>query len=106
MLDALLAACLVVLTVAIHAAGFSALLHATMRWHALAKSGFLPVTRLVIGLTCWLLLIHGVEIAGAPARTARGIDGHPHVRALDRALLRVRLAVDQQLHAQESRAGS
>lgn len=63
MLDALLAACLVVLTVAIHAAGFSALLRAMMRWNALATSGFLPVTRLVIGLTCWLLLIHGVEIA-------------------------------------------
>lgn len=60
--DVLLVVGLVVLTVAIHATGFSALLHATMRWHALATSGFLPVTRLVIALTCWLLLIHTIEI--------------------------------------------
>ena len=59
----LIAGGLVVLTVAIHAAGFSALLRAIMRWHALAASGFRPVTRLVIGLTCWLMLIHVVEIA-------------------------------------------
>jgi len=34
-----------------------------MRSHALAKTGFRPVTQLVIGLTCWLILIHMVEIS-------------------------------------------
>ena len=54
---------LVVVTVVIHAAGFSALVRAIMWSHALDTSGFWPVTRLVIGLTCWLLLIHLVEIS-------------------------------------------
>jgi hypothetical protein len=54
---------LVVATVAIHAAGFSALLRALMRSHALSTSGFRPVTALVIGLACWLVLIHVVEIS-------------------------------------------
>jgi hypothetical protein len=67
---------LVVVTVAIHAVGFGVLLRAMMRSHALAMSGFLPVTRVVIGLTCWLILIHLVEVfiwglfllvAGVPA---------------------------------------
>lgn len=34
-----------------------------VRSHALDTSGFRPVTRLVIGLTCWLILIHLVEIS-------------------------------------------
>jgi hypothetical protein len=59
----LIAGGLVVVTVAIHAVGFDALLRAMMRSQALAKSGFRPVTRLVIGLTCWLILIHLVEIS-------------------------------------------
>jgi hypothetical protein len=54
---------LVVVTVVIHAVGFSALLRGIIRSHALATSGFWPVTRLVICLTCWLLLIHLVEIS-------------------------------------------
>jgi hypothetical protein len=54
---------LVVVTVAIHAVGFGVLLRAMMRSHALATSGFLPVTRVVIGLTCWLILIHLVEVS-------------------------------------------
>jgi hypothetical protein len=58
----LIAGGLVVVTVAIHAAGFSALLRAIMRWNALATSGFRPVTGLVVGLTCWLVLIYVVEI--------------------------------------------
>jgi hypothetical protein len=63
LVETLVAVGLVVVTVVIHAAGFSALLRAIMRWRALATSGFLPVTRLVIGLTCWLMLIHVVEIS-------------------------------------------
>ena len=50
-------------TVVIHAVGFDLLLRAMMRSHALDTSGFQPVTRWVIGLTCWLILIHLVEIS-------------------------------------------
>jgi hypothetical protein len=53
---------LVVVTVFIHAVGFDVLLRAIVRSHALDTSGFRPVTRWVIGLTCWLILIHLVEI--------------------------------------------
>jgi ion channel len=63
LLKLLIACLLVVVTVTIHAAGFSALLRAIMRWRALDRSGFRPVTGLVIGLTCWLILIHVVEIS-------------------------------------------
>jgi hypothetical protein len=54
---------LVVVTVAIHAVGLDVLLRALIRSHALAKSGFWFVTRSVVGVTCWLILIHLVEIA-------------------------------------------
>jgi len=54
---------LVLVTVFIHAVGFDLLFRAVMRSHALAKSGFWPVTRMVMGMTCWLLLIHLAEIA-------------------------------------------
>ena len=63
LLKLLIAVGLVALTVTIHALGFSALLRAIMRWQSLDRSGFRTVTRLVIGLTCWLILIHLVEIA-------------------------------------------
>jgi hypothetical protein len=53
---------LVVVTVFIHAVGFDVLLRAIVRSRALDTSGFRPVTRWVIGLTCWLILIHLVEI--------------------------------------------
>jgi len=54
---------LVVVTVAIHAIGFSALLRAMIRSHALAAWGFRRVTLLVIGMTCWLILVHLAEIS-------------------------------------------
>ena len=63
LIKTLLAIGLVVVTVAIHAVGFSALLRAMIRSHALDQSGFRPVTGIVIGLTCWLILIHLAEIA-------------------------------------------
>ncbi len=64
MLIAILSAAgLVVLTVAIHAIGFDLLLRAMLRSHALDRTGFVPVTRLVTALTCWLILIHLMEIA-------------------------------------------
>ena len=54
---------LVVVTVVIHAAGFSVLLRAMIRSHALYTSGFRAVTQLLIALTCWLIVIHLVEIS-------------------------------------------
>jgi hypothetical protein len=62
LLKLLVAGGLVAITVAMHAVGFSALLRAIMRWQALSTSGFRPVTGLVIGVTCWLVLIHMAEI--------------------------------------------
>ena len=59
----LIAGGLVVVTVTIHAVGIAVLLRAMIRSHALDKSGFRPVTGMVIGLTCWLILIHLAEIA-------------------------------------------
>ena len=53
---------LVVVTVVLHAVGFSALLRALIRSGALGKSGFLSVTHFVVVLACWLVLIHLVEI--------------------------------------------
>jgi len=61
-LKILIACLLVIVTVAVHAVGFRALLQAIMR-HALAASGFWPVTRMVIGLALFLILIHLAEIA-------------------------------------------
>jgi hypothetical protein len=54
---------LVVVTVVIHAVGFSALLRAILRSHALDRSGFRIVTGLLFGLTGWLILIHSIEIS-------------------------------------------
>jgi hypothetical protein len=54
---------LVVLTVVIHAVGFSALLRAMMRLQILTASGFRRVTWAVVKLACWLMLIHLVEIS-------------------------------------------
>jgi hypothetical protein len=59
----LIAGGLVVVTVGMHAVGFDVLLRGVMRSHALDKSGFRPVTGMVIGLTCWLILIHLAEIS-------------------------------------------
>jgi len=59
----LFAAGLVVVTVVIHAAGFDALLRAIAWSRALDQSGFRRVTRWVIALTCWLMLIHLLEIS-------------------------------------------
>lgn len=54
---------LVVTTVAVHAAGFAALIRVLMRTNALDATGFLHLFRVVIGLTCCLILIHLIEIA-------------------------------------------
>lgn len=63
MLSTVLCSCvLVITTVFVHAVGFSALLRAVVRSHALDRSGFWSSVGLVIVLTCWLILIHSVEI--------------------------------------------
>ncbi|HUL11883.1 MAG TPA: potassium channel family protein [Methylococcaceae bacterium] len=63
LIEILVAGGLAVVTVVIHAIGFDALLR-TMIWsRALATLGFHRVTGWVIGLTCWLILIHLVEIS-------------------------------------------
>ena len=54
---------LVVITVVIHAVGFSALLRAMIRAHTLTALGFHRITPQLIALTCWLILIHFVEIS-------------------------------------------
>lgn len=54
---------LVVLTVVIHAVGVALLLRGIVRWHGLTASGFMAVTRMVIGVTWWLILIHLLEIS-------------------------------------------
>ena len=63
LIEAFSAGGLVVVTVVIHATAFSALLRAIVWSHALDKSGFRRVTGGVIGVACWLILIHFVEIA-------------------------------------------
>ena len=54
---------LVVVTVVIHAVGFSALLRAIVWSRALDKSGFRRVAPWVMGLTSWLMLIHLLEVS-------------------------------------------
>lgn len=59
----LMAGGLVVGTVVIHAVGFDAVLRVIVRSRALALSGFQRVAPMVIGLTCWLILMHMGEIS-------------------------------------------
>jgi len=54
---------LVGVTALIHAIGFAALLRVMRRSHTLDTSGFRPLTGRLIGLTCWLILIHLAEIS-------------------------------------------
>ena len=60
----LIAFVLVAVTVAVHAAGLALLLRAfTTRWQSLPLTRFWPITRLLIHMTWWLILIHLSEIA-------------------------------------------
>jgi len=63
LLNLLIAAGLALVTVAIHAVGFDVLLRAMIRSHTLAQSGFRRIALPVIGLTCWLMVVHIIEIA-------------------------------------------
>jgi len=59
----LAATLLVAVTVAIHAGGLAALFRALLKSHAQLPQRFWPLTRLLIGVTWALMLIHLVEIA-------------------------------------------
>jgi hypothetical protein len=60
----LIAFVLVAVTVAVHAAGLAVLLRAfTTRLQSLPPTRFWPITRLLIHMTWWLILIHLSEIA-------------------------------------------
>lgn len=63
MIKILLAAGLVIVTVAIHVGGFSALLRVILRFHVLDTWGLHRVTFWLLAVTCWLIVIHLVEIA-------------------------------------------
>lgn len=79
----LIAVCLVVVTVGIHTVGFSALLRAIVWSHALTRSGFWLVTRFMVGLTCWLILIHLTEISsGGCSISGRAVCPMPSLRSI------------------------
>ena len=59
----LIAVGLVGATVIIHAAGLSAVIRVAMSTRALDRSGFAPVTGMLIALACWLILLNLVEIS-------------------------------------------
>ena len=59
---ALIACILVVVTVVIHATGFGLLLKKLLKSQAMNRWGVFPVTKLVVVLALWLLLIHMAEI--------------------------------------------
>ena len=64
MLSIILIACvLVAVTMAVHAAGIAVLLRALMRSHALPPTRVWPITRLLIRMTWWLILLHLAEIS-------------------------------------------
>jgi voltage-gated potassium channel Kch len=54
---------LVLVTVIMHAIGFSVLLRALVRTNALSRSGIRPLALILIGLTSWLMMIHAAEIS-------------------------------------------
>jgi hypothetical protein len=59
----MLSACvLAFLTMAVHATGIAVLLRGFMRWHVLRPKGVWPVTRLLLRMIWWLILLHLAEI--------------------------------------------
>jgi len=59
----LLAGGLVLVTVIMHAVGFSLLLRALVRTNALSRSGIRPLALILTGLTSWLMMIHAAEVS-------------------------------------------
>jgi len=58
----LISCSLTIVTVSVHAVGFYLLLRALFKAGALTKAGFRYVVRYIVGMACWVLLIHVVEI--------------------------------------------
>ena len=54
---------LVAVTVAVHAAGITVLLKALKRWYAILPTRFWRITRLLVVMTWWLVLLHLAEIS-------------------------------------------
>ena len=64
MLPIMLSACvLAFLTMAVHATGIAVLMRGFMRWHVLRPKGVWPVTRLLLRMIWWLIVLHVTEIA-------------------------------------------
>lgn len=61
--NALIGGILVVGTVVLQALGLDVLFRVMMRSRALDRSGFRPVISMVVGLSCWLVLVHLTEIS-------------------------------------------
>ena len=58
----LIADVLVAVTVAVHVAGSTVLLKALRRWYAILPTRFWRITRLLVVVTWWLVLLHLAEI--------------------------------------------
>jgi hypothetical protein len=58
----LIAGALVAVTVAMHAAGVTVLLNGLRRWYAIPPTRFWPITRLLVVVAWWLVLLHLAEI--------------------------------------------
>lgn len=58
----LIAAPLVGVTMAVHATGIAVLLKASRRWNAVPPTHFWPITRLLVVVIWWLVLLHLAEI--------------------------------------------
>ena len=64
MLSVILSACvLVAVTVAVHAGGIAVLLLGLMRLEALPPTSLWPITRMLLHMLWWLILIHLAEIS-------------------------------------------
>ena len=64
MLSIILSACvLVAVTMAVHAAGITVLLRGLMRLHALPPTRVWPMTRMLLRMIWWLILLHLAEIS-------------------------------------------
>jgi hypothetical protein len=64
MLSIFLSACvLAFLTMAVHATGIAVLLHGWMRLRVLTPKGVWPITRLLLRMIWWLVLLHLAEIS-------------------------------------------
>jgi Ion channel len=64
MFSLVLSACvLAFLTMAVHATGIAVLMRGFMRWHVLRPKGVWPVSRLLLRMIWWLIVLHVTEIA-------------------------------------------